>query len=51
MKHALTYIDVRRVKRLSKQLKATARVLSDAQRSDKASVELRSAYFEHSSLS
>lgn len=40
MKHALTYADVRRVKRLGKQLKATAPELPHAQRLDKAAVEL-----------
>ncbi|MFP5497030.1 MAG: hypothetical protein ACLGJE_12900 [Gammaproteobacteria bacterium] len=40
MKHALTYADVQRVKRLAKQLKATAPELPHAKRLDKAAVEL-----------
>ncbi|KTC25736.1 hypothetical protein AO391_05815 [Pseudomonas marginalis ICMP 9505] len=40
MKHALTYADVQRVKRLAKQLKATAPELPHSRRLDKAAVEL-----------
>lgn len=40
MKHALTYADVHRVKRLAKQLKTTAPELPHAKRLDKAAVEL-----------